>query len=121
MAYVLLALSIFSETFGSTMLKMSDAFSNLLPSIGVVIGYLSSFTFLGFALKTLPLSGAYAVWSGVGTALTAIVGVMLFNEGMSFAKVLALVFIIGGVVILNKSNDYSPQKSEKVSMEGEGM
>lgn len=113
---VFLGLAILFEVFGSTMLKISEGFTVLYPSIGVVVGYLASFTLLGFALKSLPLSSAYAVWSGLGTALTAIVGVMLFNEGMSFSKVLALLFIIVGIVILNKSNDYSKQKSKKASI-----
>lgn len=75
--------AILTEVFGSTMLKLSQGFTQLLPSIGVLIGFGCAFTFLSLALKTIELSSAYATWSGVGTALTALVGLVLFNETIS--------------------------------------
>lgn len=104
-----LALAILFELFGTTMLKLSNGFTVLLPSLGVIVGFLISFTFFGMALKGIDLSTAYAVWSGLGTALTACVGVILFGEGFSFLKVIALLLIIAGVVVLNKSNDVPKQ------------
>jgi multidrug resistance protein EbrB len=62
---VYLSLAILSEVFGSTMLKLTDGFTNTLPIIGVVIGFLFSFSFLSLALKSIPLSSAYATWSGL--------------------------------------------------------
>jgi len=106
-----LALAIVAETFGSTMLKYSNGFTILFPSIGVAIGYLISFISLSLALKSIPLSSAYATWSGVGTALTAILGVILFNEHMSLMKVLALMLVIIGIVILNTSQSTEKQTS----------
>lgn len=105
-----LAGAILFEVFGSTMLKFSHGFTILLPSIGVVLGFLISFTFFGHALKSIPLSTAYAVWAGLGTAITACVGVLLFSEDLSLLKVLALVTIITGIFILNKSKDHEEQK-----------
>ncbi|WP_422660414.1 DMT family transporter [Paenibacillus sp. EC2-1] len=100
---IYLSLAILLEVFGSTMLKLSEGFTVLLPSVGVVIGFLGSFTLLSFALKSISLSAAYATWSGVGTALTAIMGVFIFQEQFSFMKVAALILVIVGIVLLNKS------------------
>ena len=100
-AYVLLALSIVSEVFGSSMLKATNGFKKLLPSLGVLIGYGLAFYSLSLSLKTLPLGIAYAIWAGVGTALTAIVAVLVFKEKFHFKKGLGLVLIIGGVILLN--------------------
>src|SRR5699024_10846209 len=100
-----LALAILSEVFGTTMLKLSEGFTILLPVIALIIAFTVSFLFLVMSLKTIPLSNAYAVWSGLGTALTAGVGVVLFREDLSVLKVVALVLIIAGVVLLNHSKD----------------
>jgi len=102
-AFLYLTLAILFEVFGSVMLNLSDGFTNIFPSISVVIGYLFSFTFLGFALNYIALSSAYAIWAGLGTALTAIAGVFIFNEHMNMFKGFGLTFIIIGVVLLNAS------------------
>ncbi|MCU0155482.1 multidrug efflux SMR transporter [Bacillus safensis] len=101
--------AILTEVFGSTMLKLSQGFSQLLPSIGVLIGFGCAFTFLSLALKTIELSSAYATWSGVGTALTALVGLVLFNETISTKGYIGLVLVICGVIVLNQSKK---QKNE---------
>lgn len=100
-AYFLLAVAIVSEVFGSTMLKASSGFKKLLPVFGIAIGYAIAFYALSLSLKTLPLGLAYAIWSGVGTALTALIGIIIFKEGWNSKKLLGLGLIIGGVVILN--------------------
>ena len=105
----LLNRSHFDGGFGSTMLKLSQGFSQLLPSIGVLIGFGCAFTFLSLALKTIELSSAYATWSGVGTALTALVGLVLFNETISTKGYIGLALVICGVIVLNQSKK---QKNE---------
>lgn len=100
-AFFLLALAIVSEVFGSSALKAADGFKKLFPSLAVIIGYGISFYSLSLALKTLPLGMSYAIWSGVGTALTALVGIMVYKERIHIKKVLGLLLIIGGVVLLN--------------------
>ncbi|CAM5780218.1 MULTISPECIES: DMT family transporter [Brevibacillus] len=112
---IYLSLAIALETFGSTMLKISEGFTVLWPSIGVAIGFLASFTCLSFALKTIPLSTAYATWSGVGTALTALIGVFAFQESLSLIKVVALVLVIVGIVILNKAKEKSDGEAEEAA------
>ncbi|MFF2887503.1 DMT family transporter [Paenibacillus sp. NPDC057967] len=105
--YILLMFAIVSEVFGSSMLKLSKGFSKWLPSLGVLLGMGSAFFFLSQTLKELPLGVAYAIWSGVGTALTAVVGVVLWKEALNVKKVLAIVLIIAGVILMKLSTDMS--------------
>ncbi|MFP3917471.1 multidrug efflux SMR transporter [Lysinibacillus telephonicus] len=100
-AYLLLILAIVSEVFGSSMLKITNGFKNLFPSLGVIVGYGIAFYALSLSLKTLPLGVAYAIWAGVGTALTAIVGIIIYKEEFNNKKLFGLVLIIFGVILLN--------------------
>lgn len=99
--WILLLLAIVSEVIGSTGLKASQGFSKLLPSLLVVVGYASAFYFLSLSLKTIPLNTAYAVWSGLGTALIALLGWWVLKEPMNGAIALGIALIIVGVVVLN--------------------
>ncbi|AXN39773.1 DMT family transporter [Peribacillus butanolivorans] len=102
--YVILGIAIISEVFGSSMLKVSNGFKKLFPSIGVIIGMGLAFYCLSLSLNTIPLGTAYAIWSGIGTALTALVGVIVYKERFNLKKFLGLVLIIGGVVVLKLSS-----------------
>ncbi|MFI6848584.1 multidrug efflux SMR transporter [Kitasatospora sp. NBC_00085] len=101
MAYLLLALAIVSEVCATSALKLTEGFSRLWPSIGVAVGYVLSFALLGRALKHIPVSVAYAVWSGAGTAAVAGIGVVAFGESLGRLQWLGLALIIVGVVVLN--------------------
>lgn len=101
--YLLLGLAIVTEVVGTTFLKVSEGFTLIGPSIVVIVAFVCSFYFLGLALHHLPLSTAYAIWGGLGTALTAVVGVFAFDERVTIIKSIALLLIIGGIVLLNKS------------------
>jgi len=105
-AYVILAVAIISEVFGGSMLKVSNGFKKLFPSIGVVIGYGAAFYLLSLSLKAIPLGTAYAIWSGVGTVLTALVGVIVYKESINLKKCLGLVLIICGVIVLKLSSSH---------------
>lgn len=102
--YIALSISIISEIFGTTMLKLSDGFTNLFPSIGVIIGFVIAFYCLSLCLKTIPLSLAYAIWSGIGTAATALIGILLWQDPFSVVTLVGLVLIIGGVIFLSASD-----------------
>ncbi|PFE04790.1 QacE family quaternary ammonium compound efflux SMR transporter [Bacillus cereus] len=102
-AFLFLAIAIVSEVFGTTMLKVSNGFTKVLPSIGVVLGFASAFFFLSKALQHIQLSTAYAIWSGVGTALTALIGVLVWKDVFTWQTAVGLVLIIGGVAVLNMS------------------
>jgi multidrug resistance protein EbrB len=99
--YLYLSIAIFTEIIATMFLKLSEGFTVLIPSIIVVIGYGVSFYCLGKTLAFLPLSLAYAIWSGLGTALTAVLGVLLFDDPLSIGLVFGITLIIGGVVLLN--------------------
>lgn len=101
--YLFLTMAIVFEVMGTSMLKLSDGFTNLVPSIILCISFMISFTMLVFALKTLPLSKAYSIWAGAGTAGTAMIGMIFFNEVFSLLNGLGLIIIIGGIVLLNYS------------------
>jgi len=92
--YVILAVAIVSEVFGSSMLKVANGFKKLFPTIGVIIGMGIAFYCLSLALKTIPL----------GTALTAVVGVIIYKERFNVKKFVGLVLIIGGVIVLKLSS-----------------
>lgn len=101
MKYAYLLGAILLEIVATTSLKMSDGFTRLVPSITVVIGYAASFYLLSLALKYLPLGTAYAIWSGLGTALTVVVGIILWQESITPLRMFAIAVIIAGVVLLN--------------------
>lgn len=101
MNYLLLSIAIIGEVFATSMLKASNGFKNMLPTLGVVFGYAVAFYTLSLSLKTLPLGLAYAIWAGVGTALTALVGIVIYKENLNSKKVCGLIFIIGGVILMN--------------------
>ncbi|MEH7378974.1 multidrug efflux SMR transporter [Bacillus sp. JJ1533] len=100
-ANILLIIAIISEVFGSSLLKATDGFKKFLPSVGVMIGYGLAFYALSLTLTKLPLGLAYAIWAGVGTALTALVGIIIYKEHVDMKKILGFLLIIGGVILLN--------------------
>ncbi len=99
--WIFLLIAIVSEVIGSTGLKASQGFSKIAPSVIVVAGYASAFYFISLALKTIPLNTAYAIWSGLGTALIAVLGVVFLRESINLPGVLGIGLIIAGVVLLN--------------------
>ncbi|MFG2935507.1 DMT family transporter [Streptomyces sp. NPDC048282] len=101
MGYLTLAGAIAAEVAATTAMKYSDGFSRLWPTLLATLGYVVSFLLLAQTLKTVSIGTAYAIWSGVGTATIAMLGLMLFGEGLSLVKVAGIVLIIGGVVVLN--------------------
>lgn len=101
MYLMLLIGAIFSEVFGSAMLKKTNGFKKILPTIGFALGYAGAFAGLSIALVAIDLSVAYAIWSGLGTALTVMVGIILFKEPANKKVYLGVILIIIGVVLLN--------------------
>jgi small multidrug resistance pump len=100
MAWVLLVLAIAAEVVGTLSLKASDGFSKLWPSVAVVVGYGLAFTLLAFALKTLDVGPAYALWAGLGTVGAAIGGWLIFSERLSLLTVSGIVIVVIGVVAI---------------------
>ncbi|AJE40137.1 DMT family transporter [Streptomyces nodosus] len=101
MGYAFLAGAIASEVAATTAMKYSEGLSRFWPSLLTLLGYAVSFVLLAQTLKTLSVGTAYAIWSGVGTAAIAAIGLVLFGEGLGLAKLAGIVLIVGGVVVLN--------------------
>ena len=100
-AYALLGIAIVSEVIGSTFLVKSEGFSKLVPSLLVVVLFSFAFFLLSQVIKTIPLGIAYAIWSGVGIILTAIVGYLLFKQTIDTAGIIGLALIVSGVIVIN--------------------
>lgn len=101
MSLLLLFTAICGETLANAMLKESDGFKKLYPTIFMCIGYIISFSFLSLTLLHMPLGVAYAIWGGLGTCLTALIGVYFYKEKMSKKKFLGIALIIIGVITMN--------------------
>ena len=101
MTWLYLAFAIVLEVSGTTCMKLSEGFTKTVPSILLFVFYTLSFGMLTLALKKIDVSVAYAVWSGVGTALIATIGVLWFKEPATAMKLISLGLIIIGVVGLN--------------------
>jgi small multidrug resistance pump len=105
--FVILFLAIVFEVIATTSLKASEGFTRLLPSVVVVVGYGVAFYLLSQALKTIPIGTTYAIWSGVGTAVTVMIGVVLYREGIDLPRIIGIGLIILGVLVLNLFNSTS--------------
>jgi small multidrug resistance pump len=103
MSAAYLAAAIVLEICGTTSLKLSDGFTRLGPSAAVVFCYVASFAMLSLALRGIELSIAYAVWSGVGTAVVAAIGILWFSESAGTWKLVCLALIVLGVIGLHLS------------------
>jgi quaternary ammonium compound-resistance protein SugE len=79
-------------------LKYTDGFSKLWPSVWTVGAMIVSLLFLEYALRTLPVGTAYAIWVGIGAVGTAIMGKWLFNESRDIARIVCLMLIVAGVI-----------------------
>lgn len=99
--WLLLTFAILLEVTGTTCMKLSEGFTRLAPSVLLFVFYAASFSALALALKRIELSLAYAIWSGLGTLLIAIIGVLYFREAMTVLKGMSIALIIAGVVGLN--------------------
>jgi small multidrug resistance pump len=101
MGWVYLGAAICIEVIATSLLGKTHGFSQVLPTIGVLTMYSSCFGLLALSLRTLEVSTAYAVWSGVGTAAVATIGFTLLGDSFSMTKALGIGIVIVGVVVLN--------------------
>ncbi|HEX7532139.1 MAG TPA: multidrug efflux SMR transporter [Methyloceanibacter sp.] len=101
MPWILLFVAILLEVAGITSMKLSRGFSEPLPSLAVPIFYVCSAAAVILALKKLDLSVTYAIWSGVGTALAAAIGIAYFREPVTVFRMASLALVIIGVIGLS--------------------
>lgn len=101
MHWFYLGIAIVSEVIATSALKAADGFTQLVPSIIVVLGYAAAFYFLSLTLRFIPIGITYAVWSGVGIVLVSLIGWFAYRQPLDIAAMIGIGFIVAGVVILN--------------------
>ncbi|CUJ94961.1 Methyl viologen resistance protein C [Ruegeria denitrificans] len=100
-AYLILLLAVIAETIGTTALQASQQFSRFWPSVLVVVGYGIAFYLLGLTLKFMPVGIVYAIWSGLGIVLIAIIGFIVFGQRLDWPAVTGLTMILAGILIIH--------------------
>lgn len=105
MAFVLLGIAIVAEVTGAICLKASEGLTVPLPSAVTVVCYVISFTLLVKILQNLPLGLVYGIWGGIGSAVTMLVGVIVWHDPFTVFTGLGVLLVIVGVYLLNKGTD----------------
>ena len=98
MNWIWLCIAGILEIFWAVGMKYSHGFTRLIPSLLTVAAMLASLGCLALAMRTLPLGTAYAVWTGIGTVGTVIVGMIFFGESTAILQILCLLLIVSGIV-----------------------
>ncbi len=98
--WLYLAAAIAAETLATSLLKSSEGFTRLGPSLIVVAGYGCAFFFLSLTLRTIPVGVAYAIWSGVGIILVTLVAWLIFGQKIDLPGLIGIGLIVAGVVVL---------------------
>jgi len=101
MPYVFLLVAIAFEVVATSLLKATDGFSRLWPTVACLGAYAAAFAALAVAVRHVPVGVAYAMWSGIGTAAIVAIGVVFLGESLSVGKVVGVALVIGGVALLN--------------------
>jgi len=101
MVWFYLAIAIVAEVMATTALKFCEGFTKLTPSLLVVLGYAGAFYFLSKVLNQVPISIAYAIWSGAGVALVGLVGWIWLGQKLDAGALIGIGLIIGGVLVIN--------------------
>lgn len=101
MKWIFLIIAIIAEVIATTALKYSEGFTKLIPSLIVATGYIVAFYFLSLTLKDISVGVAYAIWSGVGTVLIALVAFFVFNQKLDWPAIIGLLLIVCGVIVIN--------------------
>lgn len=99
--YIFLLIAILGEITATSALKASEGFTRLYPSLLTVTGYAVTFYCLSLAVRTIPLGIAYAIWAGIGIALMAIIGAVVFGQNLTYPTMGGIALILIGVVIVN--------------------
>ena len=101
MHWLFLTAAIVSEVIGTSALKATEGFTRLWPSVIVAAGYGSAFYFLSLTLSVIPVGVAYAIWSGIGIVLIALIAWVFYGQTLDFPAIVGMALIVTGVVVLN--------------------
>ncbi|BFM43492.1 SMR family transporter [Flavobacterium sp. CFS9] len=99
--FFFLGIAIIFEIIATSALKKSEEFTRLIPSIITILGYFAAFYFLSFAIRTIPVGIAYAIWSGVGIVLITVIGAVFFKQIPDLPAIIGLALIMAGVIVIN--------------------
>jgi small multidrug resistance pump len=99
--WLFLIVAIVSEVAGTSALKSAEGFTRFWPSLIVILGYASAFYFLSLTLKSISVGVAYAIWSGVGTALIALIAWFFMGQKLDVPAVVGILLIVSGVLVIN--------------------
>ncbi|WP_425074613.1 DMT family transporter [Sagittula sp. S175] len=108
MPYLILILAVAAETIGTTALQASQQFTRPLPSALVVVSYGAAFYLLTLVLKTMPVGVAYAMWSGLGIVLIAVIARVVFGQKLDLPAILGMAMILGGILVIHLFSETSP-------------
>ena len=100
MPYLYLAIAVAFETIGTSAMQASQQFTRLWPSVLVVVGYAISFYFMALTLRFMPVGIVYALWSGLGIILIALIGYAVFGQKLDLPAIAGLGLIIAGIVVV---------------------
>ena len=98
--WIFLAMAIFSEVVATSSLKSTEGFTNLIPSVIVLVGYSAAFYFLSLTLNEIPVGIAYAIWSGVGIVGIAIVAMIFHEQNLDAGAMIGMGLIISGIIVM---------------------
>lgn len=98
--FIMLFVAVIFETIGTTALQASNQFTRLGPSLLVVVSYALAFYLLAQTLKHMPVGIMYAIWSGSGIVLIAVIGLVVFKQALDLPAVLGMGLILAGIVII---------------------
>jgi quaternary ammonium compound-resistance protein SugE len=107
MNWLILVIAGLFEIGWAIRLKYTEGFTRLWPTVGTALSMMLSVGLLGIAMKSLPVGTAYAVWVGVGAVGTAILGIVLFDEPVTMARLVSLALILAGIIGLKLSISFS--------------
>lgn len=100
-AYLYLGAAIVAEVIATSLLKTSEGFTRLWPSVATAIGYAISFYCLAQTLGSVPTGVAYAIWSGVGIVLISLIAWLVFGQALDAPALIGMGLIVAGVVVIN--------------------
>jgi small multidrug resistance pump len=106
--YLILFLAIAAETIGTTALQASQQFTRFWPSVLVVVAYALSFWLLSLTLKTMPVGVVYAIWSGLGIVLIALIGLTIFGQKLDLPAILGMGLILTGILVIHLFSKTAP-------------
>jgi small multidrug resistance pump len=104
MAWVLLLFTVVFEVFGTLSMKLSAGLTKWVPTLMIFVSYGLSFSLFSLVLKSIDLSVAYAIWSGAGTLVVSLIGILYFQESLNAVKVISILLIAAGIVGLKFSS-----------------